>query len=318
MSALSPAMLLPVDGHVHFYEGHDLGRLLASASTAFARTPGGVAPRERNPRRETPETIPGASAATTEAGEPPKNSTDDFRGVLCLTEDLRHRTFTLLAEGRRQVPGWCISRTEERESLFVANAQGVRLLVLAGFQVVTREGIEVLALASGDRPTDRRPLADTVAGIAATGALPVLPWAFGKWWFGRGRCLRDYLARTSRPTVWLGDNAGRTAGLPGPDPFTLAARHGLVVLPGTDPLPLPGHEARAGRYGFLLSVALDAERPARAFREAVATLEASPPIHGARCDWPRFLGDQLGLRGGRGRLQGGGAETSDRTVGAEP
>lgn len=266
----SPAV--PVDGHVHLYRGHDLGRLFRAAAHAF---------------REASE--PGSSVL----------------GVLCLTEDRRHHTFGELANGDCRVDGWAMHPSSERESLYAESGEGERLLLLSGFQSVTSEGLEVLALATAQRPGDGRALGTTVLDVSESGGVPVLPWAFGKWWASRGACLRAYMQTAARPRLFLGDNSGRPDGLPGPEPGSLAVRHELAILPGSDPLPLAGHEVRVGSYGFYLDGPVDLERPAQWVREALAGSSVSPPAWGKRTSWPRFLSDQFRLRSEKGRVGAG-------------
>src|SRR4029077_15635911 len=80
---------------------------------------------------------------------------------------------------------WSFAPTAEPESLIVRRGDD-RLILIAGRQVVTREGLEALALATAEDFPDGLPLDETLDRIRAAGALPVLPWGFGKWWSSRG------------------------------------------------------------------------------------------------------------------------------------
>lgn len=229
-------------------------------------------------------------------------------GCLLLAESAGVCCFRLFREGGGE-DGWSFAPTAEPESL-VARRGDDRLILVAGRQVVTREGLEVLALATAADFPDGQPLDETLDRARAAGALPVLPWGFGKWWFSRGaRVARELAAR--RGELYLGDNAGRPelAGLlgslwgslwgSGPRLFRAAAESGIPVLPGSDPLPLPGHAARAGSYGFLLSGALDEDRPARSLVQRVRRVRAAGgrlrPF-GRRSGVVRFCRDQAALR----------------------
>lgn len=107
---------------------------------------------------------------------------------LLLTEAKSLDFFSKLAQQARQktsplpVP-WQLRATGEEESLLLNHASrpGVRMFVVAGRQLVTREKLEVLALASLAKIDDGRPLADTVDEVRNCGGLAVLPWGAGKW-----------------------------------------------------------------------------------------------------------------------------------------
>src|SRR5690606_24444018 len=146
----------------------------------------------------------------------------------------------------------------------LAGRGSVRLLLIAGRQIVTREGLEGLAVRTDRRLDVGRPTDDTIRRIRAVGALPVLPCGVGTWLGRRGRLVKRVVGggegTATRPH--LGDNSGRPVFWPRPLPFRRAERRGLKVLPGSDPLPIASEAARVGRFGFGLSGALSGERPA--------------------------------------------------------
>jgi hypothetical protein len=124
----------------------------------------------------------------------------------------------------------------------------------------------------------------------------VLPWGFGKWWGERGRLVDAYLASARPGKIFLGDNGGRPIGLPAPRQFARAARRGMLVLPGSDPLPRAGEIARIGRYGFVLRLELDLDRPALALKAHLNRLQRQPAIFGRLQSPARFLASQVSLR----------------------
>jgi len=210
---------------------------------------------------------------------------------------------------------WSFERTGETESLVARrDRNGERLLVIAGRQIVTREGIEVLALAGDAGVLDGMPFGETLQRVRMSGALPVLPWGFGKWWGGRGRLVAGALARRGPDLLFLGDNAGRPE-LGGEPPLFRQARDcGVPVLPGSDPLPLSWHAGRAGSYGFVLEGELDAEHPAWDLRRRLRELRESPRVFGRRVTLPGFLRDQAALRARRRRTVTPVAEASAEVV----
>jgi hypothetical protein len=219
-----------VDCHVHYYGQYDVQRFLDCAAHNF-RCYGGLL----------------ASA-------------DQRLGVLMLADPGGDPPFQRLASDARLAAGWTLVQTDEPTSL-VARGADATLLIIAGRQIVTRERLEVLALGTADRIEPGLSLEETLRRVAVTGALAVLPWGFGKWWSKRGAAVRRLLRTTSPGDVFLGDNGARAAGLPDPAPFRLARQAGVLILPGSDPLPLSGQEERVGSYGLVLSGDLDLAAP---------------------------------------------------------
>jgi hypothetical protein len=203
--------------------------------------------------------------------------------VLMLAEITGHDVF---ARWRAGQCAWPVQPTAEDCSLRLAD----RLLVIAGRQVVSAEGVEVLAQCTAAHFADGQPLDETIREILAAGALAVLPWGVGKWLGRRGELVAEAAARYP---VLLGDNAGRPALWPFP-----ARLRGLPVLPGTDPLALPSQQAVVGSYGFALTAPIDPDYPARSICQALTDRTPVTP-QGRRVSLLTFLRQQIGLRIGR-------------------
>jgi hypothetical protein len=227
--------------------------------------------------------------------------------VLLLAEKAESQMFHHLSGGNP--PGWRVDPLADGISLRAvpdADMAGPVLLLVAGRQMATREGLEVLALGTADTLPDGLPLPAAVAAAQAAGALPVIPWGFGKWWFYRGRLLRELLEATGREEVLLGDNGGRPSFAPRPKLFTLAESLGIPVLPGSDPLPMNRDWTRAGSYGFVLGRDLSGDRPGDDLLGLLRRLEASPPVLGRRIGPVRFMANQIALRTSRRVRQASG------------
>jgi hypothetical protein len=272
MQTRFPASVL-VDAHVHVHPGFARDAFLDAALANFRR----------------------------EAAE--MGLRDEVLGCLLLAEMGPARWFHRARNGEEGSGVWSFERTGEFESLVARRISregcGEKLLVIAGRQIATREGLEVLALACDADVPDGLPFGETLHRVRACGALPVLPWGFGKWWGRRGRLVAGALERRGSAPLFLGDNAGRPAMGSAPHLFQKAQAHGIAVLPGSDPLPLPWHASRAGSFGFLLEGGLDAERPAADLRRRVRKLREGPRAFGRLAPLPRFLRDQVALRGRR-------------------
>jgi len=255
-----------VDAHVHIHEPFALERLLDAAAVNFA----------------------GARGHLRAEGE--------VLGCLMLAEIAGVDCFAALADGRCTAGAWQIRPTGETVSLVATRPGALPVLVIAGRQIVSAERVEVLALGTRARIPDCQPLAATIEAIRADRALAVLPWGFGKWWGERGHIVDAYLASAPPGGIFLGDNGGRPIGLPVPRRFARAAWRDMLVLPGSDPLPRAGEIERIGRYGFVLPLQLDPDRPARALKAHLDGLERQPATFG-RLEHPaRFVASQLSLR----------------------
>ena len=198
-------------------------------------------------------------------------------GVLMLTESEGVDWFGRLARHASGMPGaagatidpWTIEATGDPCALAARNREH-RVLIVAGRQVVAREGLEVLLLGTRSTVPDGGTLSDVMAEGARLGALRVIPWGAGKWLFGRGRLLSEIIA--SEPAgggFFLGDGAGRPFFWPTPDHFKEAERRGIRVLAGTDPLPFTTQVGRAGSFGFRLEGAIDLSNPAEGIKAAL-------------------------------------------------
>jgi len=262
--------MLLVDGHVHVYDCFGVARMFDSAAANFA-----AAARAMQCERR-------------------------YEAVLCLVEGeqerfvdgVRTRRAGRVWRGRHGY--WEAEEGDEAETL-VVRCGGTHVTVIAGRQIVTRERLEVLALGTTARLHDGEPIESTLDAVLGSGAAAVLPWGVGKWLGARGTVVARVMADERWHDVFLGDNGNRLELGPEPPQFATARRAGRAVLPGSDPLPLPGEETRIGSYGFAVDVALDSLRPAAAL---LAVLKSGTPFvpFGRRTALPRFIGRQIALQ----------------------
>jgi hypothetical protein len=256
-----------VDGHVHFHRCFNEKAFFDQAWTNFQ-----------------------ASAAAAGLGEV-------AAGFLLLTECAADSYFRQLRRRERiKCSSWTLRQTAEAISLLASRPGGERMFVVAGRQIATREGLEVLALGPAASFRDGLDLASTVAAVRAANALPVLPWGFGKWSGRRAELLERFLQANRTGPIFLGDNGGRSATLGTPPQLERAAGHGLIVLPGSDPLPLRGEVGRVGGYGFVLEAEIEPEYPAAGLMQHLLSLDHQPPTFGELKPFWRFCVDQLALR----------------------
>lgn len=249
-----------VDGHVHLHHGFDLGRV---ADAVLRRAAGGEGPlvlllAEGPDERVLPRLRAASGVRVADTAEPGSIRLLGGPGAGAGT----HRP------GRDDAAGGAEGGNG------AAVVDGAAVVVVHGRQIISSDGLEVLALGlpPGDplgRIPDRvRPTGDLVSGVLDTGAVAALPWGVGKWLGRRGRVVDAIVAGpvADHPRFVLGDIFHRTWPWPEPAPF----RAGPRVLRGTDPLRIAGLEARPGAYGSVVEGTLDPDRPWASIRDAIA------------------------------------------------
>jgi hypothetical protein len=221
----------------------------------------------------------------------------DSIGCLLFTEAAGADIFSGLSARASDRGGlWQFRPTDEDCSLIACRDGEMSLVVVAGRQIVSAEQIEVLALGTTATLPDGGTLAQTLAAVRAAGALPALPWGFGKWLGRRGRLIAQQIASARPGELFLGDNGGRPALSPRPRLFALAEARGVAVLPGSDPLPIAQEVSKVARYGFVLQATFDAAAPFAGIRGALAGLAGSPEPFGRLERWPAFVHRQIAMQ----------------------
>ena len=217
-------------------------------------------------------------------------------GMLLLADMAQQNSVADLQRASRRTGAFVLLETAEEGSWLVQQKSEIKLVLIAGQQLVSREGIEVLSLATAIRLPERLPLEEYPQRIREAKGLCVLPWGFGKWWSRRGRCVRQMLDRFAQgPQIFLGDNGLRPALVPAPRMF----RHAEIdwpILPGSDPLPFASHAQRIASFGLALETTPDLAQPGVWIRETLQRPTASWRTYGRTTTIPRFLSDQLSLQ----------------------
>lgn len=260
-----------VDGHVHFYPCFDADRFFQAARANFRAALGASS-----------ETSGGLATAC---------------GFLLLSESAGHAFFERLAAGAALPAGWTLERLpDDPLALRLRHRDGDVLYLVSGFQVVTRERIEVLTLITDRRLPDGRDVRETVSEAIRMGAVVVLPWGVGKWFGARGQLVGAVLRDTALRPLFIGDIAGRPRGWPRGGLFAGRRKHGVGLLPGSDALPLPGDETSVGSRGALLPLAVSESRPAESLRRVLLQDSGGGKSYGEKQPLARFLRNQIRLR----------------------
>jgi hypothetical protein len=218
-------------------------------------------------------------------------------GCLMLTETSKDHAFeSLLKQHELDGGRWRFHPAGEGRSLIAALDGKDTLTVIAGRQIVTREGLEVLALGCNEQFTDGRAIEHTIEKVISADGLAVLPYGVGKWSGARGVKVDELLESALGSRLLLGDNAGRLAMGGGPKQFDDAHRRGVWVLAGTDPLPFADQASRVGRYGVVLKGEIDRDKPAASILAHIKASDAQPKTYGKTDGLVTFLRLQVGMQ----------------------
>ncbi len=258
-----PTHLL-VDAHVHLHDCFDLAQFLNTALTNF---------RDHSHQLKLEQPVTGALLLAEVSG------VNAFANLVSQQDRLS-----------QQLSEWEICSTKEACSLWLKHTAGHSILITAGSQVVTQEGIEVLALITGAAITEGLSLEDTLEQVTLSDGLPVLPWGVGKWIGKRGKLVQAQL-QAADGSLFVGDNGGRPGFWPLPDYFQQR-----LQLPGSDPLPLPDEVSRAGSFGFLTRGPLDWAEPGESLKQILRSPQPLIQAYGRSLPLWKFVQNQSLIR----------------------
>jgi len=228
---------LIIDGHVHLYENFDFSFAFRTSLRNFI-----------NSQRTT------------------KNRHDAIK-VWMMTE--RHDCEIFSRLDNKDIAGYKIDKTKEPESRVVRDADTGEPLfyILAGRQIVTKENLEVCALATLYRCGHRElSTADTIQSIYENGGIAALNWAPGKWFGARGKIVQNMLDAHLPSKLFISDTTMRPRFWPVPRLMKFATKRGFKLICGSDPLPFSGEEKLLGSYATLTTGEFDETIPADSVR----------------------------------------------------
>lgn len=219
--------------------------------------------------------------------------------VLCLTESHGANWFSRLLEAEEGVAigdsDWRISETSERNSIIASDSRGHDLVIVAGRQIVCQEGLEVLALGYRPEIDDGQEIRAVMQHVEGVGAIPVLPWGFGKWLGVRGDLVRELIEKPPCKFV-LGDNGGRLAAVAEPKLFGKARDSHVAILPGTDPFPFRWDGRRVGSYGMEWVGPFDLRTPFASLKALILDESAPGQRFGRLESVPSFVRNQIAIQ----------------------
>lgn len=202
---------------------------------------------------------------------------EEAHGYLMLAETAKDHAFkSLIDQGELDGGRWRFREIEPGLSL-TASLDGEDVLTLiAGRQIVTQEGLEVLALCCGGLFKDGQLIEQSIAEVLDAGGLPVLPYGVGKWRGARGKVLDRVIHGPHKDKLFLGDNAGRLAIAGEPTQLAEAQKHGIWTLHGTDPLPIASQVDRVARAVTILEGDIDRQAPAASLKQLIEASDKQP------------------------------------------
>ena len=180
--------------------------------------------------------------------------------------------------------------------LAMQNSQGHTIYIAAGRQIITMEGIEVLALSCSTQIKDGLSIDKTISRLTDMDALVILPWGVGKWLGKRGDIVLKLLNRLEPNDIAIGDISGRPKIWPQPKHFKLAKQRGIKILSGTDPLPLRGEERKVGEYGSLLSIQNNISLETEKLKNIICTNKSNIRSYGKQENICNFFVNQFSMR----------------------
>ena len=251
-----------VDAHVHLYRLFNPLDIVEAASTNFARLASEL---------DLGSNAPGFLLLTQTESEPPP--IEVFAG---LPQKWQHTVI------------------DDLGTLLIKHESHPDLYIVPGWQVITREGLEVLALASKHIPPSNRSAAETLGAVQRADGLPVLPWGIGKWTGSRESEIRRLIEEAEFTNVFFGDISGRLNLLSRPHLLSMAETAGHKVLAGTDPLPLAGEAQKIGRFGF--GAQFDPDQPVESLKAWLQSESKTPQAAGKTETLTRFLKLQLTIQ----------------------
>ena len=268
-----------VDAHVHIYDCFETGALLDAALGNF-----------------------------TQAAQNRGLEEVELTAVLLLAETSRDFWFQRTHEkcNQNQHPlavghRWEINKTLDRAVLQARKLSEVtgdekHIFIMAGRQIVTAEGLELLALATNSMFEDGLSISSALDAVREQDSIPVLPWAVGKWLGKRGKLLSALLENETNAGLCLGDNGGRPVFWRSPSHFKLAREKNFHLLPGTDPLPFPNEARRIGSFGFMVNGRLSNTQPSADLKRILRNGTSQTTAYGELETSLRFIANQIRLR----------------------
>ena len=262
--------MIVFDGHVHIYDCYDVDTFFSTAFVNFSREGGRLQA---------------------------ESSTTYFMLMAEATGVYYFKQLREMALESRETSGsvrFEISDDSFALHVYHNDFPSMRLIIVAGRQLITKERLELLALMTDEDFEDGLDLSATVDAVIEAGGIPVCPWGAGKWLGQRGKVLEKYLMDPGE-LFFVGDSGGRPSFWPRPSLFDTGNIVGRI-LSGSDPLPLVGEEIKVGCFGGVIPQDCPQDLPATFLRDQFRKSETIISAFGQACSPVSFIKNQIALR----------------------
>ena len=241
-----PETKLIIDGHVHIYDCYDLDKFFDTAIENLDNAYSSKYPGDRN-----------------------------FQRVLFLTESKDNDYFTMFKDKGRfsDKSGYTFANTEDDCSLVLLKNNQPQCYLLAGRQIVTKEKLEVLSIASTMKIEDGLPIEDVIKRIFDNNGIAVLAWGVGKWFFKRGKVIRTIIEKYHSSRLFIGDSGSRPSFWPKPQLYKIAERYNMKTLTGSDPFPFSDEQVRIGACGSIIDGSFKINTPANSVHDILLSID---------------------------------------------
>ena len=257
--------LLLIDSHVHIHQCYNLDEYLASTFSNFSSFANGI-----------------------ENGK-------DWIGVLFLTEIEGVNYFNLIKSSDAKIDStkFVVYKTIEDNSVIISNRSEQKIILIAGRQIIAKDGIEVLAVGITKDCSSGKSLDITIDEINSKGGIPILPWGVGKWLGKSKKVIKKFIENNKNKNFFLGDNSSRPKLWLEPDIFELGRKSNHFVLPGTDSLAIQSEVNKTGTYGFILNTEINLNEPTEDLLVQISNLKFQPKSFGKLETLLKFFKNQI-------------------------
>lgn len=227
------------------------------------------------------------------------NNKFPFLPVLFLCNTEKENFFSSIVndskDKKTQFGKWHIERTSESCSFKIRSETGELFYIIIGEQLTTKENLEILSIGSSESLKNGLPLREIAVQIDSNNAIPIIPWGFGKWYGKRGAILTEFINEDHSSNLFLGDNGGRPSFLPYPGQLDRAKKRQIVILPGSDSLPVSGSYKKIGTFGFIIKSTISEETPFYDIKKLLNGTNIKIENYGTNIKTIHFLKNQIKL-----------------------
>ena len=260
--------MIVIDAHIHIHDCFNLGKFFDSAETNFKQYA-----KQQN--------------------------TNSFSGVLCLTEISGVNVFDKLkniAEKKENIGNWNVKLTKEDNSLALTKNNS-KIFIIAGRQIVTKNKLEVLSIGLKEDYQDGKPVEEVIEHVVKSGAIPIIPWGFGKWFSPRKQILEKIILQKKSHPIFLGDNGNRPWIFKKSKLFKLALnKNNILDLPGSDPLPFNREVQKPGSFGFYIDNVINQDKPFDSIYKIITTTKEQFTTYGKLESLFYFVKNQVAMQ----------------------